>query len=98
MIIQLGVHFDTKLHVHKTEHPPPQIKPQQNNKSSDIHIFFSYLFIKSLEYLVIKLPNCRYWTPEMLVPKSRNVGTEVPNGRLYQLPKSVGLPDFLVPS
>ena len=22
MIIQLGVNFDTQLHVHKTEHPP----------------------------------------------------------------------------
>ena len=26
MIIQLGVHFDTQLHVHQTEHPPSPSK------------------------------------------------------------------------
>ena len=55
-------------------------KPQQNKqyKSSVIHIFFSYLFIKSLEKSNSRtvgsvLPNCRYRTPELSVPKSRTV-------------------------
>ena len=87
-------------HVHKTEHSPLSLKkkPQQNNKSSVIHIFFLYLFIKSLEKsnsrtVDSELPNCRYRSPETSVPKSRNVGTEVPIGRLYQLPKRRG-PEF----
>ena len=41
MIIQLGVHFDTQLHVHQTEHPhSPSKKTQQNNKFLVIHIFY----------------------------------------------------------
>ena len=51
MIIQIGVHFDTKLHVHKTEHPPlssppPKKKPQQKNKSSGLHIFSHIYLLK----------------------------------------------------
>ena len=30
MIIQLGVHFDTQLHVHKTEHSPLFFKKTPN--------------------------------------------------------------------
>ena len=30
MIIQLGVHFDTQLHVHQTEHPPSPSKKNHN--------------------------------------------------------------------
>ena len=40
MINQLGVHFDTQLHVQKRNILPSPKKPQENNKSSVIHIFF----------------------------------------------------------
>ena len=30
MIIQLGVHVDTQLHVHKTEHPPLSFQKSHN--------------------------------------------------------------------
>ena len=48
MIIQLGDHFETQFHVHKTEHPPLsfQKKLQQNNKSSLIHIFSHIYLLK----------------------------------------------------
>ena len=47
MIIQLGVHFDTQLHVHKTEHSPLSFKKTPtNNKSSGIHIFSHIYLLK----------------------------------------------------
>ena len=57
---------------------PSKKNPNKNNKSSVIHIFFSYLSIKSLEKsnsrtVGSELPNCRYRSPETSVPKSRTV-------------------------
>ena len=47
MINQLGVHFDTQLHVQQKRNilPSPK-KPQQNNKSSVIHIFSHIYLLK----------------------------------------------------
>ena len=49
MINQLGVHFDTQLHVHKTEHPPLSFQKTTTKQIFSNTHFFSYLFIKSLE-------------------------------------------------
>ena len=74
MIIQLGFQFETQLHVHKTEHRPPSFK-KKPHKTINLryYIFFSYLFMKSLEK-----------------SNPRTIGTELPNDRLYQLPKCRG--------
>ena len=55
-------------------------KPQQNNKSSVVHIF-SHVYLLKVK---------KNQTPKLSVLNSRTVGTEVPNGRLYQLPKRRG--------
>ena len=81
MIIQLGVHFDTQLHVQKRNILPSPKKPQQNNKSSVIHIF-SHIYLSKVQ---------KNQTPELAILNSRTVGTEVPKRR-YRSPERSLIP------
>ena len=88
MIIQLGVPFWYPITCTQNGTSSPLLlkkNPNKNNKSSVIHIFFSYLFIKNLENshsrtVGTEAPKRRYRSPERsLIPtpetsRSRIVG------------------------